>query len=69
MQQHVPDEMRGRAMGAWALCIGMDPFGALFLGFLSTYMGVQNAVGIAGVLILVSAVVVTAAVPQVRALS
>ena len=69
MQQHVPNEMRGRAMGAWALCIGMDPFGALFLGFLSTYMGVQNAVGLAGVLVLASALVVTAAVPQVRSLS
>ena len=69
MQQHVPNEMRGRAMGAWAVCVGMDPFGALFLGFLATYMGVQNAVGLAGGLILVSAVVVTGAVPRIRALN
>ena len=69
MQQHVPDEMRGRAMGAWAVCVGMDPFGALFLGFLAIYMGVQNAVGLAGALILVSAVVVAGTVPQVRALN
>ena len=69
MQQHVPDEMRGRAMGAWAVCVGMDPFGALLLGFLATYMGVQNAVGLAGALILVSAVAVIGAMPQVRALN
>ena len=69
MQRHVPNEMRGRAMGIWAISIGMDPFGALILGSLTTYIGVQNAVGVAGALILVSAIAVTASVPQVRTLS
>ena len=68
MQEHVPSEMRGRAMGAWTVCVGMDPFGALFLGFLALHMGVQNAVGLAGALILGVAILATAGVPQVRAL-
>ena len=69
LQQHVPNEMRGRAMGIWTICIGMDPFGALLLGFLAVQMGVQNAVSLAGAVILVAAILVTAAVPRVRALN
>ena len=69
LQQNVPNEMRGRAMGAWTLCMGMDAFGALFLGFLTVHMGVHNAVGLAAALILMSAIVVIAAAPRLRALS
>ena len=69
LQQNVPDEMRGRIMGAWTFCIGVGPIGALSLGFLAERIGVQNAVGISGALLVLAAIMVAAGVPRLRTLS
>ena len=68
LQQYVPDEMRGRAMGAWTVTVGADTLGALFLGFLALQMGVQNAVGLAGVIMVAATIFAAAAMPQLRTL-
>jgi predicted MFS family arabinose efflux permease len=45
IQTSVPDEMRGRVMGIWALLFGgMLPLGALEAGVLSNWLGVRWAV-------------------------
>lgn len=68
MQQHVPKEMRGRAMGAWAFSIGAGPGGSIFLGYLTEHIGPQQATGISGIIVFSVALFVALAVPQVRTL-
>ncbi len=43
VQAAVPNEMRGRAMGSWALAIGIAPLGHLQIGALSAAIGVSLA--------------------------
>jgi MFS family permease len=43
VQLSVPNEMRGRAMGSWALAIGLAPFGHLQIGGLIALIGVSAA--------------------------
>jgi len=47
VQTIVPDEMRGRVMGIWALIFGgMIPFGSLEAGALAHYVGTPATLGI-----------------------
>ncbi len=47
VQTIVPDEMRGRVMGIWALIFGgMIPFGSLEAGVLAHYVGTPATLGI-----------------------
>jgi len=48
MQACVPDQLRGRAMGAWALAIGISPLGHLQIGALASGFGVQTALAFQG---------------------
>ena len=48
MQMAVPNELRGRAMGAWSMAIGTMPLGAVAIGGLATAIGVSPAVVISG---------------------
>ena len=66
LQQNVPDQMRGRVMGAWTFCIGMGPIGAMSIGYLAETIGVQYAVGISGALLVLATSIITAAVPRLR---
>ena len=51
IQTSVPDNMRGRVMGIWALVFGgMMPVGGISAGTLSHYLGVQWTIG-AGALV------------------
>ena len=68
LQQNVPDEMRGRAMGGWLVCVGVGPFGSLFLGYLTELIGVQQAVGIGGALIVAVGLILVATAARVRAI-
>jgi predicted MFS family arabinose efflux permease len=45
-----PEDRRGAAMGILSACIGTQPLGALWLGFLATAIGVAGAIGVNGVL-------------------
>ena len=66
LQQNVPNEMRGRVMGAWTFCIGTGPLGAMSIGYLAEIIGVQYAVGLSGALLVLATAVVTIAVPRLR---
>jgi predicted MFS family arabinose efflux permease len=49
-----PAESRGRAMGILSACIGTQPAGTLWIGFLATGIGVPAAMALNGVLALVA---------------
>ena len=66
LQQNVPDQMRGRVMGAWTFCIGMGPIGAMLIGYMAETIGVQYAVGISGALLVLATAIITIAVPRLR---
>lgn len=49
MQLAVPDELRGRVMGLYALVFaGMTPFGALIMGTVAEHWGVSRACAVGG---------------------
>ena len=56
LQQHVPDELRGRAIGGWAFAISFGWIGQLALGALSQIVGVQWALAGAGGLVILTGV-------------
>ena len=66
LQLNVPDEMRGRAVGAWVFAIGFGWIGHLGLGALGELFGVQWALAGAGLTVIVTALVVLAASPMLR---
>ena len=55
LQLNVPDEMRGRAVGAWVFAIGFGWVGHLGLGAIAETVGVQWALGIAGCSVIATA--------------
>ena len=54
LQQHVPDELRGRAIGGWVFAISFGWMGQLALGVASQMAGVQWALAGAGGLVLLT---------------
>lgn len=60
LQENVPDEMRGRAVGGWVFAVGFGWIGHLTLGAVSDTYGVQWALGINGGLAALVAIVVFA---------
>lgn len=66
LQLSVPDEMRGRAVGAWVFAIGFGWIGHLGLGALGDIFGVQWALAGAGIMLILTALVVLAASPGLR---
>ncbi len=52
MQLCVPDALRGRAMGAWVVALGMGPIGHLELGLLISLFGVTIALLTNGIVLL-----------------
>jgi MFS family permease len=66
LQLNVPDEMRGRAVGAWVFAIGFGWIGHLGLGALGDIFGVQWALAGAGIMLVLTALVVLAASPGLR---
>ena len=55
LQAHVPDEMRGRAIGGWVFAIGFGWTGYLALGGAAEAFGVQRALAATGVLVMLTA--------------
>ena len=51
LQLNVPDQMRGRAVGAWVFAIGFGWIGHLGLGAVGELIGVQWALAIAGAIV------------------
>jgi len=63
LQTSVPDEMRGRVMGVWALIFGgMMPFGSLEAGVLARVVGVPVTMVIGAVICAIAAAVTLVAI-------
>lgn len=68
MQANVPNEERGRAMGAWVMAIGIGPAGQVQIGAVAAALSVALALTVNGAATLVIAVAVFAAMPRLRRL-
>lgn len=66
IQSSVPNRLRGRAMGAWVLAIGLAPVGHLEMGLLAVSVGIENALMINGTLLIALGIAATLAVPGLR---
>ena len=66
LQQHVPDEMRGRAIGGWVFAIGFGWVGHLALGGAAETIGVQWALAATGALVVLTGLAAAAAAPKLR---
>ena len=68
MQENVPDEQRGRAMGAWTLSIGVAPVGHLGLGGLAGAVGAPLALFASGSVLAVASLITAVSLPRIRRL-
>ncbi len=68
MQDNVSNEQRGRAMGAWAMSIGVAPVGHLGVGALADAYGAPRALLINGAVLFGVSVAAALALPRVRRL-
>ncbi len=66
MQLSVPAELRGRAMGAWVVALGMGPLGHLELGLLISLFGTTLALYFNGFVLLMIGLLGCLLVPSVR---
>ena len=66
VQTVVPDELRGRAMGSWALAVGLGPVGHLQIGALASVLGVGFALVAHGIGLVTLAVGALAFFPKIR---
>ena len=68
MQENVPDDQRGRAMGAWTLSIGVAPAGHLGIGALAGRVGAPGSLFVSGAALAASTLCAAAALPKIRRL-
>ena len=68
MQENVPDEQRGRAMGAWTLSIGVAPVGHLGLGGLAGAVGAPLALFASGSVLVLVSLATAVGLPGIRRL-
>ena len=66
MQESVPDEQRGRAMGSWVLSIGVAPVGHLGVGGLAGLLGAPGALLINGAALAFISVAAAVGLPRMR---
>jgi ENTS family enterobactin (siderophore) exporter len=66
MQRLVPNDLRGRIMGAWATAIGISPVGNLEIGALASLLGITMALTFHGGALLLLAVVTLATFGKLR---
>ncbi|MBT4126476.1 MAG: MFS transporter [Chloroflexi bacterium] len=66
LQLNVPDEMRGRAVGAWVFAIGFGWIGHLGLGAVGELVGVQWALAAAGLVVIATGLIAMAVSPSLR---
>ena len=69
MQSNVPNEQRGRAMGAWALSIGTGPLGHLNVGAMASAFGAPGALLINGGVLAFVGIATAIGLPRIRRLS
>ena len=66
MQLVVPNELRGRAMGAWQLAIGTSPAGSVQIGALASLAGLTLALSLNGVGLVLVALSLAVFAPGMR---
>ena len=66
MQLSVPDELRGRAGGAWVVAIGLAPLGQMQMGALASLFGVSVALGTSGVALVLLATATGLLFPRMK---
>ena len=69
MQEVVPNDQRGRAMGSWVLSIGVAPAGHMSVGALAGAFGATRALLINGTLLLGVSILTALALPKIRRLA
>lgn len=65
VQQHVPHNMRGRALGGWVWAIGFGWIGAITLGLVSEFFGVATALNVGGAVVLSVALIAIVGLPKI----
>ena len=68
MQINVPEEQRGRAMGAWVLSVGLAPVGSLSVGGLASAIGAPGALLINGSVLAFFSLGSAVGLPKIRRL-
>ena len=68
MQENVPNDQRGRAMGSWVLSIGVAPVGHIGVGALATRFGATGALLINGAILLMVSAATAFILPRIRRL-
>ena len=68
MQANVPNEQRGRAMGAWSLAVGMAPAGHMGIGTIAGILGAPAALLINGLALAVITIGASIKAPFIRKL-
>lgn len=68
MQENVPNEQRGRAMGSWVLSIGMAPVGHLGIGGLASFLGAPGALLVNGAVLTFVSLTAAVGLPRIRRL-
>jgi hypothetical protein len=68
LQIIVPDEIRGRVLGAYVLTWGMAPLGSAQAGAVANFMGANLAVAIGGAIVGVYALAIASRASGVRRL-
>jgi hypothetical protein len=66
MQLSVPNELRGRAGGAWVVAIGLAPLGQMQMGALASLFGVSVAFATSGLALVVLATATGLLFPRVK---
>ena len=66
LQLNVPDEMRGRAVGAWVFAIGFGWIGHLGMGAVGEAVGVQTALAGAGIIVVITGIAAYLFSPSMR---
>ena len=68
MQDNVPDEQRGRAMGSWEFSVGVAPVGHLGVGGLASILGAPGALLINGSVLVFVNLAAAIGLPKIRRL-
>ena len=68
MQDNVPDEQRGRAMGSYVFSIGLAPAGHLGIGGLASFLGAPGAFLVNGAVLVFVNVATAISLPKIRRL-
>ena len=66
LQLSVPNELRGRAGGAWVVAVGLAPLGQLQIGALASLFGVSLALGTSGLALVILATATGLLFPRVK---